>query len=158
MEVNRSSRTPSLPGQIGRTLAFYVRGQIRIAAILTVVYAIGFALSGVPGWPFVAAMCGFANLIPIAGSVIALGIAALITWFGGGGLYNLLGVLATFVIAQALESFYITPRVLGREVSVPPLTVFLALLIGGGLFGFFGLLLAVPAVAVLMVCWRYFRK
>ncbi|MGH9627124.1 MAG: AI-2E family transporter [Bryobacteraceae bacterium] len=158
MEVNRSPRTPSLLGDIGRTLAFYVRGQIRVSAILALLYAVGFALSGVPGWPFVAVMCGFANLIPIVGSVIALGIAALITWFGGGGLYNLLGVLATFVVAQGLEGFYITPRVLGREVSVPPLTVFAALLIGGALFGFFGLLLAVPLVAILMVSWRHFHR
>lgn len=144
--------------EIGRALARYVRGQILIAIILSLFYVAGFALLGVPAWAFTGVVCGFSHLVPVFGSVLGLAFAVLITLAGGAGWYRALGVFGIFALAQAFESFYLTPRVLGSSVHLPPLAVFLALLFAGMFFGFLGILLAVPLMAIAAVTWRFFRR
>src|SRR5437868_10229095 len=141
----------ALFGDIGRTLVVYVRGQFLIAAILTVIYIAGFAICKVPAWGLIGVLAGALHLIPRIGALFALLIPMLLTFLGGGGVERILGVLAVFVIAQALEGFYLTPRLLGARLHLRPAVVFLAILIGGALFGVVGLLAAVPAIAVAKV-------
>jgi predicted PurR-regulated permease PerM len=141
--------------EIGRTLSAYVTGQLRISLILSLIYAIGFAICEVPGWLFVGFLCGFLNLIPFVGGLIGVAIALMLTWFAGGDLYRLAGVMGVWVVAQGLEGFWITPRILGAKLSLKPLAVFVAVLAGGAAFGPIGVLLAAPVLAVAMVVWRF---
>jgi predicted PurR-regulated permease PerM len=144
--------------EIGRTLGHYFVGQAKIAGILAGLYATGFAISGVPQWPVVALFGGAMQFVPLLGPPLTLLIAALAVALGGGGLYNYLGVLITFVVAQAVEGFYLTPTILGRHTRLSPWAVFFGALLGGMLFGPLGLLLAVPVLAVAMVLWRAARR
>lgn len=147
----------SLLREIGRALARYAGGQILLAVILSLLYVAGFAALRVPAWAFVGVVCGFSHLVPVFGSVLGLAFAAIFTWAGGGGLYRVLGVFGIFAVVQAFESFYLTPKVLGSSVDLPPVAVFVALLLAGAFFGFLGILLAVPLMAIVAVAWKFFR-
>lgn len=139
-------------------VAQWLRGQILIAAILTAIYALGFALLRMPLWPLVAVICGCLHLVPFIGAVLALAIAGLVMMFADAGVYRLLGVLGVYVFAQALEGFYLTPRILGARLRMPPWAVFIAILAGGALFGPLGILLAAPVTAILLLAWRRFGR
>jgi predicted PurR-regulated permease PerM len=147
----------SLVGKIGAMLGGYIAGQAKIAAILAGVYAAGFAISEVPWWGLVALFGGAMQFIPILGGVLTLLAAALAVALGEGGIYNYISVLITYVIAQALEGFYLTPKILGHHTRLSPWAVFLGLLFAGALFGPLGLLLVVPVMAAFVIVWRHYQ-
>jgi predicted PurR-regulated permease PerM len=144
----------SLVGDIGRTLGGYVVGQLKVSAILACLYSIGYALSGVPFWLLLGLISGAFNMIPIVGSLLGVGLTVFAVLLNNGQMWNYVGVLITFVVVQGLEGFWLTPKLLGKRVGLSPLYVFLAILIGGAMFGPVGVLFAVPVVAVLGVIWR----
>jgi predicted PurR-regulated permease PerM len=148
----------TLVGEVGKTLGGYIVGQLKVAALLSCLYSIGYALSGVPFWLFLGVLCGVLNLIPILGSLIGLALTAYAVLANDGGVWNYAGVLITFVVVQGLEGFWLSPRVLGKGVGLSPLYVFLAVAIGGAMFGPIGILLAVPILAVIGVLWRHAAK
>lgn len=149
---------PSIPREIARTLGGYLAGQAKIAAILACLYSVGYAISGVPYWLFFGILSGALNIIPMFGSLIGLGLTAYAVLLSDGGLWNYAGVLITFVVVQGLEGFWLTPKVLGRRVGLSPLYVFVAVLLGGMMFGPVGVLFAVPVLAVIAVLWRRAAK
>jgi predicted PurR-regulated permease PerM len=148
----------SLPGEIGRTLAGWFVAQVKIVVILIGIYAIGFAISGVPWWFAIAVVCGLLNFIPVAGAVIALIVALLVAWLSTEETIPILGALITYVIAQGLEGFYLTPKIMGRRLGLSPWLVFVAILAGGLVFGPLGVIFAAPVVAVLAILWRRGRR
>jgi predicted PurR-regulated permease PerM len=141
-----------------RVLGLYVKAQVVITCVVTVLYAIGFAIAHMPLWYVVALLAGATTVIPRIGSLIGLAIAAVVAYFGDVSLTGCLIVFATWVLVQAIEGFYLTPKLLGRPLGLRPLLVFFALIAGSLLFGPIGFLLAVPALAVANVFWRYFRE
>ncbi len=141
-----------------RVLGLYIRGQFILVALLTMLYAVGFAIGRVPLWPLIAFLCGLCYLVPHVGSLIALTIAGLVSWLFDGDLTHLLFVFSAWVIIQAMEGFWLTPRILGKPLGLRPLLVFFALLIASIFFGPIGFLLTVPVLAVANVFWRYFRE
>lgn len=149
---------PSLPREVLGTLGGYAGGTLKVTAIVALLYTIGFAVSGVPFWYVIGPIAGALNIVPVLGPLIALGLAAYVTLLGDGGMYNYIGVLVTFVAVQGIEGFYLTPKLVGRRVGLRPLTVFLAILVGGFAFGPLGVILAVPALAVLAIVWRRSRR
>ena len=141
-----------------RVLGLYIRAQLFIALILTVLYAIGFAIARVPFWPVIAIVGGVSTLIPRIGSLIPLALAAIANLIGDRNWLHLSIAFAAWVIIQGLEGFVITPRLLSKPLGLRPLPVFLALLAGSAFFGPIGLLIAVPILAVAGVFWRYMRR
>ena len=139
-------------------LASYIRGQFLVALWMMLLYAAGFALLGVPLWPLLALVCGSLHVVPMIGAVLGLLIPVGVAMIAGGSSYQILGIIAVFALAQGIEGFYLTPRILGSHLRVRPFLVFLALLIGGSLFGVLGALVAVPAVAIAMFTWRFLNR
>jgi predicted PurR-regulated permease PerM len=154
---------PRLPGgrasnpflESVRVLGLYVRAQVLIAALLTVLYAVGFAIARVPLWPLVAVLGGLASFIPRIGALVPLFLAALFILILHWNLTHMLIALAAWTVIQVLEGFFITPRLLSKPLGLGALPVFFALLFGSFFFGPIGMLLAVPVLAVGMVFWRY---
>ena len=140
-----------------RVLGLYIRAQIAIAAIITVLYAIGFWVAHVPLWPVIAIVGGLSSLIPRFGSLIPLILIAIAMLPAHRDLTHLLIAFGTWVIVQGVEGFVLQPILLSKPLGLKALPVFLALLAGGMFFGPIGLLLAVPVLAVANVFWRYFR-
>jgi predicted PurR-regulated permease PerM len=144
--------------EVGRILQSYVLGQLMIAIIMAALYAIGFFFLRVPAWAGIAALSGFLNLIPYVGTGAGIVLATALTFANGGDFWRIAGVLAVFFVVQMIEGYYLTPRILGDRLSLHPMAVFLGLLIGGKIFGFLGILLAVPTIAVALVFFKFFRE
>lgn len=144
--------------ETGRILQSYVLGQLMIAMIMAFLYAIGFAALKVPAWAGLAALSGFLNVIPYVGTGAGLILATGFTFAGGGELWRVAGVIVVFILVQMVEGYYLTPRILGGRLSLHPMAVFLGLLIGGRIFGFLGVLLAVPVIAVAQVFLKFLRE
>jgi predicted PurR-regulated permease PerM len=140
-----------------RLFAAYVRGQLLIALWMAVIYAIGYGFAGVPWWALVAPVCGALHLVPFLGAALGLILPVVVSLLAGGGTNQLLAILGVFVAAQAIEGFYLTPKILGHHLRMRRVLVFVALVAGSSLFGFLGAIFAVPAVAVAVLAWRTWR-
>lgn len=150
-------RLPPLAQEIDATLAGFLRGQLSVMLALAVVYSAGLALVGLDLAVPIGLLAGLISFIPYLGffvGILVAGVAALLQFQDG---VHLLWVGAVFMAGQVLESLVLTPRLVGGRIGLHPVVVIFAVMAGGQLFGFFGILLAVPAAAVLMVWMRHLR-
>jgi predicted PurR-regulated permease PerM len=136
---------------IDDALASFVQGQVAVGAILTGIYVLGLWVSGVQLAVLIGVIAGFGNLVPYLGTGIGLALALASVGLHWDGVGPLVGVLVTFGVGQALEGFVITPRIVGEQVGLSPVAVIVAILAFGEVFGFIGILLAVPSAAILKV-------
>ncbi|MFW5740189.1 MAG: AI-2E family transporter [Myxococcota bacterium] len=136
---------------IDRALSGFVRGQGVVALILAVLYAIGFYIVGLPLALLVAVISGLGNYVPYLGTAFGIVLATAITLLGGHGWLDLVFVYAVFAVVQFIEGWFITPRVVGDRVGLSPVAVIFFVLLFSELFGFFGVLIAVPVTAVLKI-------
>lgn len=142
----------------GRILESYIRGQLLIGLIMAVFYAIGFWFLGVPAWAGIALIVGLLNAIPYLGTILGIVLAVGFTLAGGGSVWEVTAVLGVFAAVQTLEAYVLTPRIIGGRLNLHPMAVFLGLLIGGKLFGFLGIILAIPAIAISKVFFKFLRE
>jgi predicted PurR-regulated permease PerM len=136
-------------------LSQYLRGQILVILVMATFYSIGLSLVGMDGAIALGVFTGLMIIIPYIGIAlgITIGVMSVILQFGFGS--ELVWVLAIFGIGQALEGFFLTPRLVGERIGLHPVAVLFALIIFGKLFGFFGVLLALPASAVSLVLIQF---
>jgi predicted PurR-regulated permease PerM len=136
-------------------LSQYLRGQILVILVMATFYSIGLSLVGMDGAIALGVFTGLMIIIPYIGITLGLsiGILSAILQFGFGP--ELIWVLAIFGIGQALEGFFLTPRLVGERIGLHPVAVLFALIIFGKFFGFFGVLLALPASAVSLVLIQF---
>ena len=134
-----------------RLISGFVRGQLLVAAVLGVLYAVGFLVIGIDLAIGVGLLAGVCALVPYLGSVVAVLTSSVLCVLEFGLDGHLLAVLGWYVTVQVFEGYVLTPRVMSGSVGLHPALVIVALLIGGDLFGFLGLLIAVPLAAVLKV-------
>jgi predicted PurR-regulated permease PerM len=136
-------------------LSQYLRGMVIVISIMSVFYSIGLSLIGIKGSVALGVFTALMIVIPYIGIALGLSLAVLsaILQFGIGT--ELLGVLVIFGIGQLLEGFFLTPRLIGERIGLHPVAVLFALLLFGNLFGFFGVLLALPISAVSLVLVQY---
>jgi predicted PurR-regulated permease PerM len=139
-----------------RVIWIYIRAQIVIAVVLTILYAVVFLIARVPFWPLIAFAGGVSSFITRVGSLVPLALAGIASLLGHRTLAEILIALGGWVLIQIAEGFYITPKILSKPLGLKALPVFLALLVGSIFFGPIGVLLAVPVLAVGLVFWRYF--
>ena len=135
-----------------------MRGQLLIGLIMAVCYAVGFWALGVPAWAGIAMIAGLLNAIPYVGTLLGILLAGGFTVAGGGGFGDVAAVIGVFVAVQTLEGYVLTPRILGGRLNLHPMAVFLGLLIGGKLFGLLGVILAIPAIAIGKVFFKFLRE
>jgi predicted PurR-regulated permease PerM len=141
----------SVARQIHRTLGGYVRGQLTANIVLGALYAMGLRFVDVRLAVAIGVLTGMLAFVPYigfgCGLLLALAMATL-DWQGPG---RLLGVLSVMLCVQVLDGLIITPRIVGRSVGLAPLEVLLTMMAAGTLFGFLGVLLAVPLGAVVKI-------
>ena len=137
--------------EVDEVLGQFFRGQFTVMAILAVLYSVGYGSIGVPLALPIGIMAGVLSFIPYLGSTLALGTALLMTALDWQGWTQVLWVLGVHAIIQGLEGFVITPKIMGDTVGISAIAVLFALLVGAELLGFTGVLLAVPAAAVIKI-------
>jgi predicted PurR-regulated permease PerM len=144
-----------LASKTGRVVAGFFRGQVVLGFIVGVLSAIGFALIGLPFWLLLGALAGIFTLIPVVGGFIAASVAFVVGLLGGGiGLA--LGAAAVEFVVQQINNHFLNPYVMRVAVRLHPVTVMLSILAGGAVAGFWGILLAVPTVAVTKLLLGHF--
>ena len=137
-----------------QVLGQYLRGQLLVMGMLAVYFSVALALFGFDLAVPVGVFTGLAFFIPYLGFGLGLLLALLAGLLQFGGWYGVLVVAGVYGFGQLFESFFLTPRMVGERVGLHPLVVIFALLAFGQLFGFLGVLIALPASAVLLVAIR----
>jgi predicted PurR-regulated permease PerM len=137
--------------EIDRALSHFVRGQLTVMAIMAVLYGTAYSILGVRLALPIGLISGVLSFIPYLGSAFALMSGLLMSLLGGLHAGQLVGVIIAYTIVQTLEGFVIAPRVMGKTVGIPDMWILIALFVGGEIFGFLGVLLAVPMAAVIKI-------
>lgn len=135
-------------------LSAFVRGQLTVGAILSVLYSIGLSIARIETAVVIGLIAGFGVMVPYVGPGIGICLALVGVALSWDGPWQLVVVAITFGGAMALEGLVITPRVVGQKVGLPAVAIIIAVLAFSELFGFVGVLLAVPSTAVLKVVLR----
>lgn len=143
-----------IASEVDGTLSQFMRGQLTVMAILAVLYGGAYSALGIRLAIPIGIAAGILNIVPYVGSAFALLAGLLMALIGGGGWFQIGGVVVAYVVVQTLEGFVITPRIVGESVGLREVWVLLALFIAGEVFGFLGVLLAVPAAAVLKIFFQ----
>jgi predicted PurR-regulated permease PerM len=136
-------------------LSQYLRGQMLVILIMAVFYSAGLSLTGMQGALGLGVFTAIVIIIPYIGIALGLVLAVLSVILQFGFSSELIVVLVIFGIGQVLEGFFLTPRLVGERIGLHPVAVLFALLIFAKLFGFFGVLLALPASAIVLVLIRF---
>ena len=142
--------------RVVESLGTYLKEQIKNAAIVTGLYIVAMAVTGVPWWPFVGVVCGALNIVPHLGPVLALGLALFAKWCVTAGLLPLAYVAGAWLTIQIVENFFLSPHAAGRA-GVNPFLSILITLAGAIFFGPIGMLLAVPIAIVVLIIVRAAR-
>ena len=140
--------------EIDALLSSFVHGQLMVALILMSLYSIGLTIVGTPSGVVLGILTGAASIVPFMGVVVGFLPATLLTLLRYHDWQRPVGVVAVFTVVQLIEGNFVTPKDVGERLGLHPVVVLLAVLVGGEIFGFLSILLAVPATAVIKVFWR----
>jgi predicted PurR-regulated permease PerM len=140
-------------------VAFF-RGQLVIAFLQGLLFAIGFTVVGLKYGFVIGLTLGFLNIVPYLGNIIGLGTALPLAFFqDDGGLVRVLLVLLVFTCVQAIEGYLLTPKIMGDRTGLHPVVIILAVFFwGSALNGIMGMILAIPLTAFMVVFWRLARE
>jgi predicted PurR-regulated permease PerM len=144
-----------LASETDDVLGAFLRGQILVMTGLAVIYSLGLSLIGLKFAIAIGVVSGLVSFVPYLGFVFGITLATLTVALEPNPLWLLVGVIATFSIAQFIEGSVLTPKLVGDRIGLHPVIVIFAVAAGGQLFGFFGILLALPMAAVLSVLVRF---
>lgn len=152
----REGLVVQLISECHEVLGAFLRGQLLVMLALGVLYATGLMVIGLELGLLIGVLAGLASIVPYLGVVVGIGAAITAGLFQFGvDFYPLLGIAAVFMVGQMLEGMLLTPMLVGDRIGLHPVAVIFAIMAGGQLFGFTGILLALPVAAVIMVLVRH---
>ena len=149
------TQVTTITHEIDDLLSQYLRGQLIVIALLSIYYCIGLYFLGMTGALALGLLTGIAIFIPYIGYGAALVLALLSAVLQAEVGVSVIAVLALYIAGQSLESLILTPKLVGERIGLHPVLVVFALILFGGWFGFFGVLLALPMSAIALVLTRH---
>lgn len=144
-----------LAQQSDQVLGAFLRGQVSVMLALAAVYAFGLSLVGIDLAFLIGLGAGLLSFVPYLGAFLGVAGGVIAALVQHGDWLHVVLVLLVFGVGQTLESFVLTPWLVGDRIGLHPVAVIFAIMVGGQLFGFLGVLLALPVAAVAMVLLRY---
>ena len=141
--------------EIDNILSSFIRGQFSVCVLLGSFYAIGLYIVGLDLGVLVGFLAGIISFIPYVGSITGFLISILIAFAQFDSLMPILQVVGVFAVGQFIEGNFLTPNLVGDSVGLHPVWIMFALLTGGVLLGFLGLMIAVPVAAIIGVLTRH---
>jgi predicted PurR-regulated permease PerM len=140
-------------------VAFF-RGQLIIAFLQGLLFAIGFSAVGLKFGFVLGLLLGLLNVVPYLGNIVGLGISLPLAYFQeGGGPWTLGAVLIVFAAVQLIEGYLLTPKIMGDRTGLHPMAIIFAIFFwGAALNGILGMILAIPLTAFLVVFWRLVKE
>jgi predicted PurR-regulated permease PerM len=151
------SRATTIAGEIDIVLSEFLRGQLAVILIMAVFYSLGLWLVGLDYALAVGLVSGVLVFVPYLGVIVGVLLGTLAGLAQFGELSALIQIWAVFAVGQLIEGMAVTPWLVGERVGLHPVAVIFALMAFGQLFGFFGVLLAIPASAALLVAMRHVK-
>jgi predicted PurR-regulated permease PerM len=155
-------KTDEILTEVDGVLAGFIRGQLTICAILAILYSILLSVVGVPAGITIGIIAGLFNLVPYLGTATGLLLSCLFLLLEGSAWTGYLAVGLIFVGVSTADGLFLTPRILGKKLGLAPVAVILAVLAFGEVFGFLGVLIAVPVTAIGKVLGKraldYYKK
>lgn len=142
-------------GRISSMVGSYFRGQLLVATFVGVATSAALGLIGLPFWALIGVATGVFNLVPLIGPFVGGLIGVIVALTVGGGVGQAVAVVVAMTAVQQVDNHAITPNILARTVEVHPVTVILALLVAGSMFGIVGMFVAIPAVAAVKLVTLY---
>ena len=139
-------------------LGAFVRGQLLVMLVLAIYYGVALTLVGISVGPLIGMVAGLLSFVPYLGFITGFVAAIIASLVQHGDWMHLLMVVGVFVVGQLLEGYVLVPRLVGEKIGLHPVAVIFAVLAGGYLFGFLGVLLALPAASVILVLLRYLAQ
>ncbi len=139
-------------------LAEFLRGQLTLMLALGLIYSIGLWMVGLEFALLVGMMAGLVSFVPYLGAIVGISVAGVLAFMQFHDFIHLLYVAIVFTAGQSIEGMLLSPVLVGERIGLHPVAVIFAVLAGGQLFGFFGVLLALPVAAVIVVLLRYVRQ
>ncbi|MEH6386247.1 MAG: AI-2E family transporter [Pseudomonas profundi] len=136
-------------------LGAFIRGQLLVMLGLGILYSLGLWAVGLELALLIGMVAGLASIVPYLGFAVGMAAALVAAIFQFGDVAHLVAVVAVFTVAQTIEGTVLTPWLVGDRIGLHPVAVIFAVLAGGHLFGFVGILLALPVAAVIMVLVRH---
>lgn len=156
LPLDHAENIRSIAREIDDVLAGFVRGQGLVCVLLGSFYAIGLSLAGLQFGLLIGLMAGLISFIPYVGSIVGFIVAGGVALAQFWPDYTQIGIVLTiFVVGQAVEGNFLTPKMVGNKVRLHPVWIMFALFAFGALFGFVGMLLAVPISAAIGVIARF---
>ncbi len=153
--VSQRATILELARETDSVLSAFLRGQVLVMFALAIIYSAGLGLVGLKFAIAIGVVSGLVSFIPYLGFVFGITLAGLTVALEPDPFWQMIGVIATFTVAQLIEGSFLTPKLVGDRIGLHPVLVIFAVIAGGQLFGFFGILLALPAAAVLSVLIRF---
>jgi len=142
-------------------LVSFFRGQLMIGLLMGVGYAVGFSISGLKFGITLGLLFGLLNIVPYLGSIVGIFTALLVAYLQPGGIAEtgewnvLIGCGISFVIVQVIESYYLTPKIMGQQTGLHPVVVMVSIFFWGtALGGILGMIFGIPLTAFIIVAWR----
>ncbi len=147
-----------LAKETDEVLGSFLRGQLLVMLSLSLIYSVGLGIVGLDVALLVGLIAGLVSFVPYLGFIVGIVIASVAALMQFGDTTHLFYVGIVFVIGQALEGMVLTPYLVGDRIGLHPVAVIFAVLAGGQLFGFLGILLALPVAAIIAVILRYLHE
>jgi len=144
-----------LAREADEVLGAFLRGQLLVMGALGVIYTTGLWAVGLDFSLLIGMLAGLVSFVPYLGLIVGILVAGFASVLQVQGLADLPWVILVFVVGQVLEGTLLTPRLVGGRIGLHPVAVIFAVMAGGQLYGFFGILLALPVAAVVMVLIRH---
>ena len=139
-------------------LAAFIRGQLMVMLALAIIYTLGLSFIGLELALLLGVIAGIVSFVPYLGLIVGIGLSGVAAFFQFHEWMPVIMVAAVFGVAQVIEGVVLTPRFVGERIGLHPVAVLFAVMAGAQLFGFIGVLLALPVAAVVMVLLRNTHK
>lgn len=150
---SRRVQIENFVGTVNHALGGFIKGQLAVAFIVGVLLSIALMIIGVRYAIIIGMVAGLFNIIPYFGPVVGIILASLVAAFDNP--IKIIFIVISFIAIQQIDNFFISPNIMRYQVGVHPVMVIFSLILGGSLFGFLGLILAVPITAV---CQELLKK
>jgi len=151
------AKVAGIAREIDAVLDEFLRGQVSVMVVMALFYAVALWLVGIDYAVAIGLLTGLTVFIPYVGALFGIVLGSVVALMQFEALGPLLWVWAVFGVGQFLEGYVVVPRLVGDRIGLHPVVVIFALLAFGQLFGFLGVLLALPASAALLVWLRHLR-
>ncbi|MEM7282420.1 MAG: AI-2E family transporter [Pseudomonadota bacterium] len=153
--MDRKTKVFRLAKESDEVLGAFLRGQVSVMLALATIYSTGLAIIGLDNALAIGVIAGLVSFVPYLGLVVGIVLAGLAAIVQTQSVLIVLLVVLVFVVGQLVEGMFLTPKLVGDKIGLHPVLVIFAVMAGGQLFGFFGILLALPIASVLSVVVRF---